>query len=101
MARASAGRGDPAHRPVTNSGVILDQEWFLQSSRPGTENVVPVADVVKVNAVSPNLSRDRRQEAEKNLRFVEGIAGANSCSFLPSCKRSLPESRMNREMVNP
>jgi hypothetical protein len=55
-----------------------------------------------VNAVSSNLSRDGRKEAEKKLRFVEGIAGSRGCFsiFLPSGKRSLSDSGMDREMIN-
>ena len=88
--------------PRQVTGIVLDQERLLQPSRPWAEHIVPVTNVVKVNAVSTNLSRDGRKEAEKKLRFVEGIAWWCGCLSirLPGRKRSLPESGMDREMVN-
>jgi hypothetical protein len=50
--------------------VILDQKRLFQPSCPRAEHIVPVANVVEVNAISADLSWHSRKEAEEKRGFV-------------------------------
>src|SRR6516164_5646026 len=84
-------------------GVVFDKQRLLQTPSPGAQDVIPVTNLMKVNAISLDYPRRGRQEVLKKLFGTYGNPQrllAPGHAILPRAQRRLSQCRMYREMVN-
>src|SRR5215831_6880562 len=83
--------------------IIFHPQGLLQPSSPWAQDIIPVTNLVKVNAISLNDARLGGQEIQEECfgtgRIAERLLSFGD-AFSPSLQRRLAERRMDGEMIN-
>src|SRR5215472_870815 len=82
--------------------IVFDPQPLLQGAGPWTQDVIPVADLMEMNAVSLNQARNGGQEVQEELfdtRRISKWLFSPGRTFTPSLQRCLAQCRVLREVI--
>jgi len=82
--------------------IVFDPQPLLQAAGPRAQDVVPVANLMEMNAVSLDQTRNGGQEIQEKLfgaRRISKWLFSPGHTFLPSLQRCLAQCRVLSEVI--